>query len=524
MQKPAPQNVFPPIPAAQYVRMSDENQQYSIDNQKAAIKEYADAHGLVVVKTYADPGKSGVAAAHRKALRQLLKDVVSGDAEYKTILVYDVSRWGRFPNNDEAAHYEFLCSNSGIPLHYCAEPFTNDGTATSSLLKALKRSMAAEYSRELSEKVIRGKTRLVQLGYWVSGQAAYGFRRRMVSATGKLKDKMKFGEQKSLTTDRVILVHGPSWEVKNVRLIFTRAIQGIGCAAIARELKRRHVLCDYKHWTCTDVHHIVTNPTYAGWNIWNRSSERLQTKRTRNPKEQWITKSNAFAPIVDQATFDLAQANRPKKADYLWSDKEMLQRLRRLLKLKGRLSEGLILKSKGMPTPNTLHHHFGSYRKIYEMVGFHLDSEDVPRGDRTNQSLILRRKRVAEIKGLFPDNVTVTHLSSRTRSVLVIDRSFMVSLLLCRSKVEHGKLIWAVEPKLAESDFITLVCTMNATHDDVIDYFLLPNMRPFRRFCFHDGRLRTAERLGGLLDFYPRAKKMWSDGTSHTNVQRTSFP
>jgi DNA invertase Pin-like site-specific DNA recombinase len=129
--------VTTPIPVAQYVRMSDEAQQYSVDNQKAAIQEYAFRHGFTIVKTYADLGKSGVAAKHRTALRELLRDVVSGSAVYKAVLVYDVSRWGRFPNNDEAAHYEFLCSSAGIPLHYCAEPFVNDGTASSALLKAL---------------------------------------------------------------------------------------------------------------------------------------------------------------------------------------------------------------------------------------------------------------------------------------------------------------------------------------------------------------------------------------------------
>ena len=197
------------VSAAQYVRMSDEAQQYSIENQKAAIAEYAAKNGFVVVKTYADPGKSGVVAKNRFGLRELLKDVVSGSTDYKAILVYDVSRWGRFPNSDEAAHYEFLCASSGIPLHYCAEPFKNDGTATSSLLKALRRLQAADFSRELGEKVFRGKSRIVQPGFWVGGPPGPGYRRLMVSASGKRKQIMKLGEHKSFTTDRVILVPGP---------------------------------------------------------------------------------------------------------------------------------------------------------------------------------------------------------------------------------------------------------------------------------------------------------------------------
>src|SRR6202158_1858881 len=65
------------IPAAQYLRMSDEMQQYSVDNQKAAILEYAHAQGFVIVKTYCDFGKSGVVAKNRAALQELLNDVAS---------------------------------------------------------------------------------------------------------------------------------------------------------------------------------------------------------------------------------------------------------------------------------------------------------------------------------------------------------------------------------------------------------------------------------------------------------------
>jgi hypothetical protein len=54
-----------PVPAAQYIRMSDEQQQYSLDNQQQAIKEYADSFGFAVVKTYPDPAKTGVEAKHR---------------------------------------------------------------------------------------------------------------------------------------------------------------------------------------------------------------------------------------------------------------------------------------------------------------------------------------------------------------------------------------------------------------------------------------------------------------------------
>lgn len=292
-----------PVPAAQYVRMSDDQQEYSIQNQKAAIQEYAAKYGFLIVKTYADPGKSGVIAKNRKGLNELLRDVASGNSGYKAILVYDVSRWGRYPNNDEAAYYEFLCARSGIPLHYCAEMFPNDGSAMSTLLKAVKRSMAAEYSRELGEKVLRGKTRLVEMGFRVGGPAGYGYRRLMISADGTPKQRMKHGEHKSFTTDRVILVAGPNKERRGITEMFSMAIQRMGCARIARELNRRGFRKEGKPWTNTTVFNTVTNPKYMGDNFWRRTTQRLHTGRVPLQPEQWVGKIGVYEAIVDRRRF-----------------------------------------------------------------------------------------------------------------------------------------------------------------------------------------------------------------------------
>jgi len=64
------------IPAAQYLRMSTDHQQYSLDNQADAISRYAQDRDFFVVKTYCDVAKSGLRLKNRLGLRQLLKDVV----------------------------------------------------------------------------------------------------------------------------------------------------------------------------------------------------------------------------------------------------------------------------------------------------------------------------------------------------------------------------------------------------------------------------------------------------------------
>jgi DNA invertase Pin-like site-specific DNA recombinase len=505
------------IPAAQYLRMSTEDQQYSIVNQRVRIQEYAQSRGFNIIKTYEDPGKSGVIIKHRKGLSALLKDVLNGDAKFKAILVYDVSRWGRFQNPDESAHYEFLCAHSGTPLHYCAEQFSNDGTASSSILKALKRSMAAEFSRELGDKVFRGKTQIVRLGFWVGGPPGYGYRRRMVSAEGKLKQILKKGQQKSLKTDRVTLVLGPRKEIEGVRMIFSMAAKGNNCTDIVRELNRKSILLDGKQWNDVTILNILTNPKYTGCNVWNRRTQRLDTPLRSVGPELWIKKPLAFPPIVDQQTFDRAQETLQTMRDSHWSSEKILKRIGRLLKTKGRLSERLLLKARGMPSVNTIHHYFGTYRQLYEKVGYDLEPHHVFRAEQGQRSKHLRQALGDELKTLFPDHVVVTLTRRGVRSILRIDNMFVVSILFCGHEKIQAHHCWAVRPVPAERDYITLLCLLNRRYERVLHYYVASKLGQWK-YLRLNGRsspfLRETVELTHLSDFYVTVKRIWEERSS----------
>src|SRR6516165_10445965 len=206
--------------AAEYVRMSTDHQRYSTENQSEAIQQYAARRGLVIVRTYADEGKSGLGLSGRDALKQLIEDVQSGQVDFATILVYDVSRWGRFQDADESAYYEYICKRAGISVQYCAEQFENDGSPVSTIVKGVKRAMAGEYSRELSVKVFAGQCRLIELGFRQGGPPGYGLRRRLIDQHGEMKADLGRGERKSIQTDRVVLVPGPQEEQETVRRIY----------------------------------------------------------------------------------------------------------------------------------------------------------------------------------------------------------------------------------------------------------------------------------------------------------------
>lgn len=100
--------------AAAYVRMSTDHQQYSTCNQLEAIQEYARRRGLEIIKVYSDDGKSGLSIQGRDSLAQMIKDMQSGSAGFSCVLVYDVSRWGRFQGADESAYYEYLWRQAGV--------------------------------------------------------------------------------------------------------------------------------------------------------------------------------------------------------------------------------------------------------------------------------------------------------------------------------------------------------------------------------------------------------------------------
>jgi DNA invertase Pin-like site-specific DNA recombinase len=359
-----------PISAAQYLRMSTEQQQYSLENQAAAIQDYADRQGFEIVKTYSDAAKSGVLFKRRPGLSRLLQDIINGKVPFQAVLVYDVSRWGRFQDADEAAHYEFLCKQAHIPVHYCGETFANDASLPSSVMKALKRAMAAEYSRELGVKVFAAEKRWAEQGFKQGGLAGYGLRRLMISSDGLRKQLLSKGEVKCLQSDRVILVPGPAEEVDLVREIYRLAVEEERTPFdIARELNRRGLTHWGRRWSHQYVHKILTHPKYAGHIVWNQTSRRLGGPSISVPKSKWVIKRNAFEAVVDPKVFNDAQHILAQRTCSK-SDEQVLEGLRKVLSEKGKLTGKVLALTPGAPSPSACLRRFGSLRRAFELAGY----------------------------------------------------------------------------------------------------------------------------------------------------------
>jgi DNA invertase Pin-like site-specific DNA recombinase len=485
-----------PVRAAQYVRMSTEHQQYSTENQSEVIARYAAKHGMEIVTTYADSGKSGLTLVGREELQKLLAEAESGHADFSAVLVYDVSRWGRFQDVDESAYHEYVCRRAGVNVHYCAEQFQNDGSPISTLIKSVKRTMAGEYSRELSVKVFAGQCRLIELGYRQGGPAGYGLRRQLVSMDGTPKELLSRGQQKSIQTDRVVLVLGPTEELRVVRGMFEAFTRGEQTEAqIAQSLRDRGLLTDLSRaWTRGTVHQLLTNPKYAGMNVYNRRSFKLKKKRVVNTPDMWIRKEAAFEPVIPPEQFLRAQQIIQARSRH-FTDDEMLERLRNLFKRYGTLSGILIDETEEMPSSSAYRSRFNTLVRAYTLVGFTPDRDFA----FIELNRALRRTHAEHCETLLR-KLRETGASVRQDPItelFIVNEEFSMSLVVTRCQATAtGSMRWNLRFDASLRPDVTIAVRLDPDNQTVRDYYLFPGTDLFTT------RLRLRRENGILIDLF----------------------
>src|SRR5262245_56712990 len=134
--------------AVGYVRQSTDRQEQSIPDQKRAIEDYAQVHGLRMLRFYTDDAISGTITLGRKAFQQMLEDAQAPERPFATVVAYDIKRFGRV-DNDEAGYYRHLLRLHGVQVHYAVENFNGDGT--DDLLRPVKQWQARQESKDLSK-------------------------------------------------------------------------------------------------------------------------------------------------------------------------------------------------------------------------------------------------------------------------------------------------------------------------------------------------------------------------------------
>ncbi len=345
-----------PAIAVAYVRRSTDRQERSLDDQLAAIRRYATAHQLLLVRVYSDDAISGVRTQGRRAFQSLIEAAQSPGCDFGTVLVYDVKRFGRI-DIDEAGHYRWLLRQAGVRVVYVAEGFS--GGTLDDLVRPVKQWQAREEARDLSRVTIRGMLSRIKRdqssGFWLGGYPAYGYDLRYEAADGRFRYTVRYlrdgskhllGEAGELVaalgrrephvvtkSDRCRLVLSLRERVETVRLIYRVFVaQRRGSWQIASMLNDIAVPTargpewsarSSGRWHGVTVENVLRNPVYAGDLVWNRRTlakfyqigpegamERPDSdlrRTSKNAAELWFRSRGAHPALIGRQVWRAAQ-------------------------------------------------------------------------------------------------------------------------------------------------------------------------------------------------------------------------
>jgi len=321
---------------------------------------------------------------------------------------------------------------------------------------------AATYSRELSDKVFRGCAKIVEQGFRAGGLPPYGLHRLLLDEQHSPVQVLKPGQRKSIQNQRVTLTPGDPNHVAIVRRIFTefvrnhyepkRVAEGLNSEGIPSPRGSR--------WSGSTIFSILTNESYIGTIIYNKTGQRLQSPTKYNPPGEWIRKEGAFEAIVERELFLKAQSIIAEKKAFLekmYSDPEMLAKLKQLYKDRGMISQRQIAARRNMLPASTYVHHFESLDMAFQQMFAEVH-------DKTRQAVMKELNNDARHVEKFDNYVVVNDSFS-----LVIQPSVPVPY-------GYG-VYWSFRPdERMEVDMTLGVPLSNNGHHNILGYLTFPRM------------------------------------------------
>src|SRR4029077_3962519 len=163
-----------------------------------------------------------------------------------------------------------------------------------------------------------------------------------------------FGQRKSIRSDRVILIPGPSKEIETVNLVYDLFVrQKAGLNAIARTLNAQGLSnANGNPWNSIAIRELLSNEKYVGSAVYNRTSKKLGANWKRNSPAEWIRTRGAFKAIVAPEVFVAAQKRLADNVQR-FTRYELLDLLTALWCREKTLSRDIIESSKSTPSTNT---------------------------------------------------------------------------------------------------------------------------------------------------------------------------
>ena len=312
------------FPVAAYYRMSSDQQEKSIPEQRQEVEKYAAKHGYSIVREYIDEGISGDDTKRRKGFQKLIQDADQG--EFRGVLCWDQSRFGRFDSLDASFWIFPLIQNGVTQLITVADGVIDWDSDSDRALFGIKQDFTnKKYLTDLSRNVLRGKLDRAKQGFLVGGHAPYGFDRIFVDEAGNERQRVQVGEQTAKPRQwNVTLAPSKDEEkVATVRWLFEQmATDTISARALATELNERGVPSPRgRLWKTPAIIKLLRHPVYCGDFVYGRvRTAKYHTvhkgelaKRTaelnagHQESDEWLTVRNAFEGIVNRKLWNKAQ-------------------------------------------------------------------------------------------------------------------------------------------------------------------------------------------------------------------------
>jgi site-specific DNA recombinase len=283
-----------------YYRMSTDEQETSIEQQREEVEKYAAKHGYKILREYVDEGISGDETEKRKGFLKMLADA-QAIGDYQVVLCWDQDRFGRFDSIDHGYYVKPL-RDIGVRLETVAQGKIDWNTFSGRIIDTVQQEGKHAFLRDLSRNVTRGMLNKAKQGVWLGGPVPYAY---------------------DVLDQR--LVPGSQERVEVVRWLFrTYATTTTSLGELARQLNERGVPSPGgKRWGKTAIHKILTRPAYCGDTAWNRRGEgryhevvdgELRAKKTKrrkgpwaNPTDNWIITKDTHEHLIDRATFERVQ-------------------------------------------------------------------------------------------------------------------------------------------------------------------------------------------------------------------------
>ncbi len=449
----------PRLRAVAYYRHSAEiGQENSVEIQQDNVRAFADRHDIEIINEFADRGKSGLNAEGRPAFNDMMEWVRTRD-DFVLILVLDVSRWGRFQDTDLSAHYESLCTQHGKQVIYTNIGFTRDeDRLINQLRKSIDRYQSAEYSRTLSKKVFEGAAKVAHQGYRPGGPPPYAFHRMMLDENKEPDRILQPGQRKAIQNGRVVLVPGEPSQVEVVQEIFVLFVEkGFDERQIAGHLNAKGIPSPGGvRWSGGSVRHVLTNQQYAGAVVYNRTTQRLKTKRRTNPHEQWIITPDAYDPVISTELWEAAQAildGRKRR----YTREHMIERLAALYQKYNVVTSRLIRFDKECPAPETVAARFGGLTGAFQAMF----------------TDVLKRVRNDVFEAISQE----ARLVDEHDDFIVINRDFTVLIQPSVPVPDGYGAFWSFHPDRRPVVDITLgVPLSNGGRHEILGYLALPRL------------------------------------------------